>query len=261
MEQYTISLSGYDNEYTFSGGSLNGVTEPVKFLTLPINLNFSDNGYSDLINEIIDSEIGKVTNSISDRETLKFNSAIYNTSQKSNLRIDFYFINTANTFSTSFLNAGFTTDDITNSRNRLTKSFFKLDFYDSNNETERNYLFSEFLSVNLQNTASFSFNRLFWLKNDDKFIKNKTYRTLYFDATFFNAKDGTVRKFINRDIPSTLTLSQYNSNLNWRSAKLKVLNPYTETNNLISNYNKVFYVEPINGNTDSVINFIEIKIV
>lgn len=260
MEHYSLKNT-FNGANFYTDGELLNTSEPTKFLSIPINLSIDNTGYEDVINQIISDEVNKNVNLVNDRETIKFSSAIYNTSEKSNLKFKFYFSSTAGTYGDSFIYAGFTQDDITNVKNRLTKSFFKLDFYDGEDDN-KNYLFSEFINVNLNvNSTTFDFNRIYWLKNDTKFINENTYRKLYFDVTFFNAKDGSIKKFINRNIPSAVYINEYKNNPSWRYSEFRVLNPYTNVNNLSFNNNKVFYVEPRNGNTDTLINFVEIKII
>ena len=258
MESYKINNVFTTPNY-FTDGSLINTIEPSKFISIPINLSFDNNGNEDILKDIIQEEINSNVNPFIDLETFKFNSSQYGTSIPTTPTINFYFADSNNNYDNSFINAGFTNDDINTAKNRLTKSFFRLDFYDGVDE-KRNFLFSEFLTVNLNQTPIFTLNRIFWLKNDPNFINNE-FRYIYFDATFFNAKDGTTKKFINKVTPTAITIDEYRANIQERFVKIKVLNPYTNVNNNTSNYNKVFYIEPINGNTDNNINFVEIKIV
>jgi hypothetical protein len=256
MEQYILN-NNFNFTNFFTSGSLANTSQPSKFISIPINMNFSNNGNEDVINKIIQNEVNATINPFVDLETIKFNASNYNTSDKSNLQIKFYFTKSSPlSWGNDFYTAGFTSDDINNRRNRLTKSFFKLDFYDSNLENN-NLLFSEYLNVNDNQSPTFTFDRLFWLKNDQNFIDGLP-REVYFNVTFYNAKDGTTRKFLNRTNGSAITINSYRSNPSWRYAKLKILNPFTSSNNTNSNYNRVFYVEPINGNTDNLISFFEL---
>jgi len=257
MEHYTLNNNFTTLNY-FADGSLINTIESSKFISIPLNLSFDNNGREDVLNKIIKEEVNTTINPFIDLETFKFNSCVYGTSTPTVPVLNFYFVNTANTYNVNFINAGFTNDDIATSKNRLTKSFFRLDFYDGIDD-KRNFLFSEFLSVNLNQTPSFTLNRIFWLKNDSNFL-NGEYRYMYFDVTFFNAKDGTIKKFLNKPSVGPTTIIDYRNNPEWRFVKIKVLNPYTTVNNSNSNYNRVFYIEPINGNTDTLINFSEIKI-
>lgn len=232
-----------------------------KFLNIPLNLDFKNNGYSDLINRIGEEEKQKNVNQIVDAEKMRFYSANYNTStiNNSGVNISFYFKG-INNYENSFINAGFTQDDLDNYRNRLTKSFFRLDFYDSDNEKTQNFLFSEQLYVQLRNTPNFKINFIYWSKNDPQFIDNNSYRELYFSVRFFNASNGNIKQFINTDITDDITLNDYKTNKEKRFVKLRVLNPYIDQP-LIGNKNNIFYVEPINGNTDNQITMTELNIV
>jgi len=254
MEKYTINNT-FSGETFFTEGYLSNTSQPVKFIRIPINMRFDNNGIEDVVGKIIQDEVNATINPFVDLETIKFNSAVYGTSNFSNLNIRFNFASDSSTFGNDFYKAGFTSDDINNKRNRLTRSFFKLDFYDNTGDTA-NFLFSEYLSVNLNSIPTFDFKRLFWIKEDQKFSEGIS-REVYFDVTFYSAKDGSIRKFLNKS-PGAVSLTQYKSNPSWRFAKLKILNPFTTVNNTNSNYNRVFYVEPINGNTDNLITFSEL---
>lgn len=251
------------NDIGFNEPKIGSIRQPQKFITLPFLTDFRNNGYQDLINKMAQEEKEKNVNTVIDRETIKYTSAIIDTQEPSSLNIRFNFFNRdTQTYGEDWVTAGFTNTEINEKRNSLTKSFFKLDFYDSDEQNNKNYLFSEFLNVNLNGTTTFPFTRLYWLKNDPNFIQLNTYRTLYFDATFFNAKDGSVRRFINRynQVTGGITLTQYRDNKQWRYAKLRVLNPYGLLNNSIFSNNRLFYVEqPYNNNTDSEIIFSEIE--
>jgi hypothetical protein len=224
-------------------------------------MSFKNNGYSDLINSIAKEEKEDNVNVVIDKETIRFRSAFEDTSDLSIPTLDFHFIDDNNIYGNSFINAGFEQSDIDNHTNRLTKSFFRLDFYDSPNEKEQNFLFSEFLNVNLSVSPKFVLDRIFWLKHDPNFINDNTHRDLFIEALFFNSKDGTVRRFINRDVTSMVTLNEYRDNPSWRFTKIKILNPHTNVNTINSNNNKLFYIyNGVNGNTDTQVNFVEVKI-
>lgn len=262
MEKFTIRVGNYgDNTTTFTDGSLFDTEEPTKNILLPIKIDFKNNGFGDLVEEIYKEEKEKNVNKVFDKETIKFTLAEYETLNKTSTTIKFKFSNSDNTYSDNFSNAGFTNDEITNFRNGLTRSFFRLDFYDSPDEKSQNLMFSEFINVgtNTINT-DFDFDRIFWFKNDTKFTEENTYRIFYFNVIFFNAKTGTTKKMINKNLNQTLSALDYKNNPEWRFAKIKVLNPYSDTN-LIGSKNKIFYIEPINGNTDDLITFSELKFV
>jgi len=235
-----------------------------KAIAIPFSTRTRDNGYSDLVNEFFLTEKSKITNTFTDNETFKFRSASSDGSETlidTKLKIWFYDETNPNFAQNNYLTAGFTSDEINFKFNNFKNSFFRLDFYDSNNQREQNYLFSEFFYPD-KNPPEFSFNRIFYKKEDPKFVNDNTFIELYFDVTFFDAKTGLVKNLIN--LPPTpnpsLTLDQYNSNTNLRYAKIKILNPYFDQPS-VGSLNKIFYVESVNGNTDSQINFSEFKII
>lgn len=233
-----------------------------KFVNIPLSLDFKNNGYSDLITRIGEEEKQKNVNLIVDAEKMRFYTAKYNTSTLSDgVEIKFYFKDTkTNSYQSNFENAGFEEDDIDDSRNRLTKSFFRLDFYDSDDEKTQNFLFSEQLYVQLKKEPKFNLDFIYWSKSDPQFIENDSYRELYFSVRFFDASNGTIKQFINTDDTSDVTLNDYKTNKGERFVKLRVLNPYMDQP-LIGNKNNIFYVEPINGNTDTQITMTELNIV
>jgi len=227
-------------------------------ITIPFYENTRNNGYSDLVREIYLNEKELNVNEVIDNETIKFNSAQLNGTAPNNpLQIKFKFFS-GGTYDDSYLKAGFTQEELDNIRNNIKNSFYRVDFYDSNNQQEQNFLFSEFLNVNTNTlTTSFPFNRVFFRRNDNKFVVDNTFVELYFDVTFFNAKTGLTKRFINGDLNTPITLSQYNANPSWRFAKIKILNPYFDDPG-VGSLNRIFYVEPINGNNDSTITFSEL---
>lgn len=245
-----------------SDGQLAGSEVFSKNILIPFNQQSKNDGYESLANQLFIEEKNKTINITSDNEKIKFKSAEYGKEINTNLNISFYFFNpqTGN-LEDNYLAAGFTNQEITGLTNNITNSFYRLDFYDSDDFSTQNFLFSEFLNIYRNtNSTTFSLNRLFWLKNDPKFIKENTFRTLYVEATFFNSKTGLTKKFLNSPTGTgVLSLSQYNANPQWRFAKLRVLNPYITQNN-VGNLNRIFYVEPSNGNTDNSIIFNEVKI-
>jgi len=226
------------NLYTIPDGALGGNDVLIKSLPIALNSQSRDTGYEDVIKNILRENEKSVINPFEDTEKIKFNSAKRVEENgfyvSSNLKLKFYFqsettnqqVPNANWFA-----AGFTEDEINNSLNSFRFSFFRLDFYDSENTREQNFLFSEYLTVD-------------------------------FDVTFFNAKNGSVIRFLNKtnpDLPN-LTVEAYNQNPDWRYTKIRLLNPYFNQTDLGST-NKVFYVEPRNDNQDDLINLTELRFV
>lgn len=254
-----------ERKKVYTDGFLGSERTLAKTIAIPFSTRTRNTGYSDFISELFLAEKNKIRNNIVDTETLKFKSS----GGTQTTRIKFWFNDEdqgINVYENSYLAAGFTNDEISEGRNNFKNSFFRLDFYDSNNQREQNFLFSEFLYVSDTSQPNFNFDRIFYKKEDPKFTEENTFVELYFEALFFNSKTGTIQNLIN--IPrapnsspnGSLTLDQYNANPIWRFAKIKVLNPYFNSPG-VGSLDRLFLVGDINGNSYSEINFSELKII
>jgi hypothetical protein len=232
-------------------------------ISFPITTHTSNTGYGDLLRDIVREEKIKVSNQIKDGEKIKFRLAENQTNNIiESLSIKFFFKDTTNSYENNWLAAGFSNEDISEGRNRLTKSFFRLDFFDSPDDTNQNYLFSEFLDVGDNGTPSFGLSGIYWIKNDKKFLKDtEPYRELYMRARFYNASNGLTKNFVYLNPPSNIDLSDYNNNLDVKYTKIKILNPYSENISDYSSKNKIYWVEPMNGNSGNEIIFTELNFI
>lgn len=240
------------------GSSANTLNFLYKNITLPITNTFFPVDYGEDVQDIVLAERKKATNPAFDAETIKY---LYSNSG-SDLYLKFRFWNTtASTYGINYENADIPTFDILKNKNGFKKSFFRLYFYDSSSGETNNLIFTEDLDVDYTTKPEIKFNRLYWLRNDDYFIKNNKNRTVYMEARFFNAKTGIVKKFIN--IPTSfvnsgsgapIDIATYSnpSNHGWRYSPIEIKNP--KLNN--GEYN--FMPVPLVGaNTSTVITLSE----
>jgi len=238
---------------TVSGGTL---TDASKFITLPVSLDFFPVDYGDDINKLVNEETKKAINPFFDAETTKY---IYPDSNVGgNLTITFKFWN-GQSLGSTYIDAGFTETEVRIKKNGFKKSFFRLYFYDSNSGETNNLIFTEDLNIYDTTTAILPFNRLYWLRNDDFFFKNNGNKTVYMDASFFNAKTGKVTRFINpypSGAPPTgpLNILQYSdpNNRDWRTSAITIINP--NNNNGVYNFTPLV---PFGANQISVITLSE----
>jgi hypothetical protein len=266
MLKYKLTNDFQDkNNYfiTIEEGSYAGSEILFKRIIIPFSQEYKNTGYSNLVQNLIREEKDKAVNPIEDIEKIKFNSAVFGEQTKSNLNLEFYFYNEENdSYGTNYENAGFTSEEISQKRNNIRNSFYRIDFYDSNNQREQNFLFSEFLNINQKtDSTTFPLRRLYWFKEDEKFVKENTYREIYMEVTFFNAKTGLTTKFLNTTLSGAVNLDTYNANPNWRYGKIRILNPYFNEDNVASQ-NRIFYVDTsINANTSDLMKFYQTKII
>jgi len=199
-------------------------TTSSKFLTIPVNMEFFPVDYGDDLGKIVLEEIDKNIGKIFDGETIRYN---FFSSNSLNLTIKFRFWDEQTSqFTTSYLSNGFVSSDINQNKNAFKKSFFRLYFYDSNDINTDNLLFTEDINIYNSRQSVFSFNELYWLRNDSFFIENNGNRTVYMNAKFFNAKTGKITQFNN--VPfGPVSINDYNNpnNSSWRKSAIWIYNP------------------------------------
>lgn len=224
------------------------ITDNTKNLIIPISQDFFPMDNSEEIqNVFVKNEVKKNINKIIDGEKTKYIN--------NNLRILFKTYNTlTNTYGITYnnLDLGSTTS------NSYKKSFFRLYFYDSNNEDTQKLLFTEDLFLNNSVTPEFVLSRIFWLRNDELFNENVD-RVVYLKVSFFNARTGVVSDFINTppSVTTSISITTYSNsnNLSWRTSPIIIKNPRLNDGN--------FNFYPLNGvgsNTQTTITLTELKL-
>ena len=241
-----------ESQYEIPNGVLAGTTILRNSINIPFTNQNRGNGYSDLTQRIIIEEKDKNVNPIIDIETFKFYSA-NRAPNELNTYTDGDIVNGVGVPGPITLN--------------YQKSPLKIKFNFYKEDSGGGYYSNNFENAGFTQ-PTFPFTRLFWYSQDSNFIEENTYREIYFTATFFDAKNGVTKEFLNNPNNSTINVVTYNQNPEWRYTKLRILNPYfnevifnTDINGYdgIGSENKVFYVENINGNSDVNILLNEIK--
>jgi len=206
-----------------------------RFLNIPVELKWDLTGQDDSIDEIQEDVIEQVIGKPTDYECARFANETYPNTTKTDLNYSFFFfvgntglLNNPNDWVTSYNAQNFSDNETYYNSKSFTKSFFKLDLYDSDNPTKQiNYLTlilptsnSAILQVPkfLQNTTKPikipKFN-LDFLGNKESFfiywLKSRDYldiQTFYMSAKFFNAKTGEFVKMMNT--PQSSIQTRYN---------------------------------------------------
>jgi len=233
-----------------------GVTNTYKSINIPINTEFFPIDNGETIQNIVSQEEKNAINPTFDGETIKYTFNNISANSNQGLLVQFNFWNaSASTYDISYSATGFTTLEVNKNMNVFKQSFFRLYFYDSNSGDTNNLIFTEDINVFDTTKPIIPFNRLYWLRNDDYFVKNNTNRTVYMDARFFNAKTGKVNRFINPNLPATpLSVISYSdpNNRSWRTSEISIINP--KLNNGNYNFNPIV---PSGANTPMVITLSE----
>jgi hypothetical protein len=200
-----------NNKYYFT---LPTVTQGIQ---LPIEIKWDFEGRSDSIDEYQEEVVKEVIGVATDFEIARF-SHKENQNGKTDINYEFRFSN-GSTWVNSYLAEGFTSEEIYFYRNTFTKSFFKLDFYDTTDtKTQINYFTiiiptqqGDFQTASISPLSPFNNVQIrkpkfkldfvgdkegffiYWLRNTD-YLNIKTF---YMTAKFFDAKIGVFVKMMN----------------------------------------------------------------
>lgn len=190
-----------------------------KQINIPVELKWDYEGLDDAIDQYETQAIKDVIGSGYDFEVNRFP---HTADEQGNTAInyEFYFysggsLSAPNSWQLSYLGEGFTTQDIFYYSNKFTRSFFKLDFYDTVDEKRQKNYFTiiiptqqgEFMNINMARTPvairmpKYKLNYigdkegffLYWLKS----LKFLPINTFYMTAKFFNAGTGEFTKMMN----------------------------------------------------------------
>ena len=135
-----------------------------KYIDLPVELKWDFYGRDDSIDEYQRDVIEEVIGTATDFEILRFAHDSYGVNEQTRLNYDFYFFDNNNPVTTSvpadwvnsYLSEGFTVPQLYYFENPFSKSFFKLDFYDTNTGTTQTNYFTAILPVQQGATESVS---------------------------------------------------------------------------------------------------------
>jgi hypothetical protein len=196
-----------------------------KFVNIPINMQWDFMGRDDSISEYEIDAIKQVTGAPIDFEISRFAHNIFSNSESA-INYDFNFYdyslpitaNTVGVWSNTYLNAGFSAQDVYYFSKPFTKSFFKLDFYDTPDERTQQIYLSIILPVQQGLTQNVSLSPLtpnvdikrpymvldyigadkegffiYWLRNRN-FIDISTF---YMTAKFFDGRQGFFKQMTN----------------------------------------------------------------
>ena len=232
--------------FTVSGGT----TDLAKSIVLPIGNAFYPVDYTNDIDKFVQSETKKSINPYFDAETIKYNF------KNNDLKLIFNFWD-GQTLTPNYEAAGFSNTEVTRRRNSFKNSFFRLYFYDVASAQTNNLLFIEDLNIGETKTPTIPFNSIYWLRNDEFFIKTVSNKKIYMTARFFNAKTGKIKNFVNipNNVNVPISILDYNDPINkeWRNFAFEIINP--KNNNGDFNFTPVV---PYGVNTINTITLSEL---
>ena len=190
-------------------------------IIIPSNQMFkTDLGWTDSAEQMEQEILYEIINPTENYETVRYIHSPYNqtsavsgtTFQQTDIWYSFYFVNASGNYSQNYEEVGITFEENSKMLKQSTESFFRLEFYKTNNDsspnlTNRRLVFAKNLSLplgervfytgsNYRNTENMYF---FWFTDDSPFSEtNITGNTFYMTAKYYNAKDGSVIDFVNK---------------------------------------------------------------
>ncbi len=209
-------------------------------INIPLGINFQNVDQSDDINrDFVNDKVNENINPILDYDKTKFTPKKYNTPQIDiidNVKYRVLFLNNSGSFTTNILGdivdskyseQTFITEDIKFRKNKFTKTFLSLNFYDSDINTNQrlisiitlypkidnsfydiqgNLLPSNQISI-VYNLKDSKFNKLnntegFFIYNYKDDVENGLPYYLYMRARFNNAKTGKSTNLVSNKIPN-----------------------------------------------------------
>jgi len=192
-----------------------------KELTIPIEAKWDYEGIDDAIDQYEENAIAEVLGKGYDFEVDRFPHAQHSGSSRTDINYEFYFfsggsLSASSEWRNSYISESFTVQDVFYYSNSFTKSFFKLDFYDTVDEKNQKNYFTviiptqqgEFMDINMARTPvkirkpKFKLDYIgdkegffiYWLKSLEFIPLN----TFYMTAKFYNAKTGAFTKMLNK---------------------------------------------------------------
>jgi len=189
-----------------------------KYINVPVNMQWDFMGRDESIDEYETAAVNEVIGEVEDFEIIRFAHNVFQNFESS-IRYNFYFYDystpitgaTVGAWTSSYLNNGFSVQDVYYYSKSFTKSFFKLDLYDSPNENEQTLYLSIILPVQQGLTQTAILSALIppvqikksemvldYIGTDKEgffiyWLKKRTFlnvRTFYMTAKFFDAKNG-----------------------------------------------------------------------
>ena len=192
-----------------------------KQITIPIEFDWDFCGQEQLIDLYEEDIVKQVKGDGTDFEVERFPHAQDTTTNKSEISYEFNFVSSGTLssgfgYSPSYISEGFTTEELYFYTNNFTRSFFKLDLYDTIDEKRQKNYITIILPTQQGTTTNTTYYRnniniktpqfkldyvgdkegffIYWLKN----LKFVPLNTFYMSAKFYNAKTGQFIKMINQ---------------------------------------------------------------
>jgi hypothetical protein len=244
------------------------IREKVKYdgngLNLKFNLNSSDQflGYQQEIDNLTQFTSTELVNPPVDVEKRRFKNYAQNTTST----IRFQFTLDGTTYNSSYVNAGFTSAEVSNSSINIKNSFYIMDFYDNYDVNTQTKILTTYLTK-IEQSPYYTIdtaNQLYYLYVPVSYINENLDMginsvTGYIKLSFFNARNGQIVLFYNyqnRNL-STAQKMYFTAKIDLYNKTWGFINPATGlvANQLWSSYDYVNKVNNISKYTNEQQNY------
>lgn len=238
------------NNYKFI---LNGQDQ---FINVPVEIKWDFVGRDDSIDEYQEDIVTQLIGTANDFEVFRFEHDNYGVDNKTQLKYDFKFYTgdnstitastvTSTDWKSTYMGTEFDTDQLYRRLKPFTKSFYKMDFYDTTDTTVQTNYFTVILPVTngdlvdvvVNNYTNGKVNNptftLDYMRNNEGFfiywLRSREYiniDTFYMSAKFFNAGGGYWVKMMTQPQASLSNKFQFSNDLFYNKIKLN----YTDKN-------------------------------
>lgn len=233
------------------------ITGNEQYLNIPLDIRWDFGGRDDSIDEYQQSVVNDIVGEPEDYEIFRFAHDVYGLDNDTEINYQFHFYSgvtstisasTINDWVESYESGGFLYDQIYYKLKPFTKSFFKIDFYDTKDFTTQTNYMTVILPVinsnysqtnNFINIPSFTLNYLknkegfFWYWLRDKTLLNL--ETFYMTVKFFDANNGVFVKMMTRPQSTLPSKFQFNNDLFYVKVKLDYVTKTYKLFDMITN--------------------------
>jgi len=262
-----------NNSYKFR------LSDTQKFLDIPVEIQWDYLGVEDGISQYEEGVVKDIIGSADDFEVFRFAHKEYGQKQKTELKYSFNFYSgntsvsasTVNNWVSTYYGSVFNYNQLVYKQKPFIKSFYKLDFYDTMDESQQTNYFTVILPIinggleeiigsttqkSMVNTPYFIMD---YLKNKEGFfiywLRKKTFidiDTFYMGVKFFDASLGVFVKMMTVPQATLPNKFQFNNNLFYVKTVLDYSNRTyslydTATNNRIGEGNPINWFEYVNA--------------
>ncbi len=236
-----------------------------QFINVPVEIKWDFTGRDDSIDEYQEEIVTQLIGTAEDFEVFRFEHDVYGVDNKTQLKYDFKFYTgnsstitastvTSTDWKSTYIGTEFDVDQVYRRLKPFTKSFYKLDFYDTTDTTVQTNYFTVILPVINGDVSEFNINQyikgnvnqstftLDYIRNNEGFfiywLRSRKYidiDTFYMGVKFFNASGGYWVKMMTQPQATLSNKFQFSNDLFYNKIKLNYVDKTYQLFNMVGN--------------------------